>query len=42
MITYVLKNIQTQLTEKQIKNCYEKMLDDMIECVLENEIEDKK
>ena len=42
IITYVSKNIQAQLTEKQIKSCYEKMLDDMIECVFENEIEDKK
>lgn len=39
MVGYVLKNTQENLSEKQIMNCYEKMLDDMIECVIEDEPE---
>lgn len=39
MIGYVLKHTQEGLSEKQIINCYEKMIDDMIECILEDETE---
>ncbi len=37
MISYIQKHAYEELSEKQIMNCYEKMLDDMLECVVENE-----
>lgn len=34
MIDYVMKNTKQNLTEKQVKNCYEKMFDDIISSVI--------
>ena len=34
-IDYVMKHAAEKLSEKQIRNCYEKLLNDMLECVLE-------
>ena len=42
LINYVMKHTLEKLSEKQIRNCYEKLLDDMLECVLEIELEEKK
>ena len=42
MINYVMKHATEKLSEKQIRNCYEKLLDDMLECVLEIETEEKR
>lgn len=42
LINYVMKHTSEKLSEKQIRNCYEKLLDDMLECVLEIELEEKK
>lgn len=37
MIGYIQKHAYEELSEKQIMDFYEKMLDDMLECVVENE-----
>lgn len=42
MVEYVLKHTQEELSEKQVMNCYERMLDEMIECVIESETEQKE
>lgn len=42
LINYVMKHAVEKLSEKQIRNCYEKLLDDMLACVLETEPEEKK
>lgn len=42
MVGYVLKHTQEELSEKQVMNCYERMLDEMIECVIESETEQKE
>ena len=42
MINYVMKHTSEKLSEKQIRNCYERLMDDMLECVLETETEEKK
>lgn len=41
-IDYIMKHTVEKLSEKQIRNCYEKLLDDMLECVLEVEPEEKR
>lgn len=41
-IDYIMKHTTEKLSEKQIRNCYEKLLDDMLECVLEVEPEEKR
>lgn len=42
LIEYVMKHSTEKLTEKQVRSCYERLLDDMLECVLEKEPKDKK
>lgn len=42
MINYVMKHTPDKLSEKQIRNCYERLMNDMLECVLEIEAEEKK
>lgn len=37
LINYVMENVQETLSEKQIRSCYEKLMDDMIESVIESE-----
>ena len=39
MIDYVMKNTQDTLSGKQVRNCYEKLIDDIIESVIEDEKE---
>lgn len=39
IVNYVSKNVEQSLTEKQVKNCYEKMLDDIITAVIGIETE---
>lgn len=41
-IDYIMKHTTEKLSEKQIRNCYEKLLDDMFECILEAEPEEDK
>ncbi len=37
LINYVMENTQEKLSEKQIFRCYEKLMEDMIESVIEND-----
>lgn len=37
-----MKHTPDKLSEKQIRNCYERLMNDMLECVLEIEAEEKK
>lgn len=39
IISYVMKNTQDTLSEKQVRNCYENLIDDIIESVIEDEKE---
>lgn len=42
LIDYVMRNSVEKLSEKQIRSCYEKLLDDLLECELETEPDHKK
>lgn len=42
LIEYVMKHTAEKLTEKQVRSCYERLLDDMLECILDKEQKDKK
>lgn len=42
LVDYVMKHTKEKLSEKQIRNCYEKLLDDMLVCVLDTEPEENK
>lgn len=39
-IDYIMKHTVEKLSEKQVRSCYEKLMDDMLECVLEVEPEE--
>lgn len=38
LISYVMEKSQEDLSEKQVRRCYEKLMDDMIESVIQNQI----
>ena len=41
-IDYIMKHTVEKLSEKQVRSCYEKLMDDLLECVLEVEPEEGK